>query len=103
MHPVYQKVAQAVYQFIDLNGEIVPGQVINLFQEKDEQNLVASIFNSDISGIDDKNARAKALNDTIIRIKRYHLDELSRSVQDLGELQKIIRLKSELQNLHISL
>ena len=103
VHPVYQKVAQAVYQSIDLNGEIVPGQVINLFQEKDEQNLVASIFNSDISGIDDKNARAKALNDTIIRIKRYHLDELSRSVQDLGELQKIIRLKSELQNLHISL
>ena len=103
VHPVYQKVAQAVYQSIDLNGEIVPGQVINLFQEKDEQNLVASIFNSDISGIDDKNARSKALNDTIIRIKRYHLDELSRSVQDLGELQKIIRLKSELQNLHISL
>ena len=103
VHPVYQKVAEAVYQSIDLNGEIVPGQVINLFQEKDEQNLVASIFNSDISGIDDKNSRSKALNDTIIRIKRFRLDELSRSVQDLGELQKIIRLKSELQNLHISL
>ena len=103
IHPVYQKVAKAVYDSIDTNGQIVPGQIINLFQEKEEQNLVAAIFNSDITGIDDKNARSKALTDTVVRIKRYHLDEMSRNIQDLGELQKIIRLKSELQNLHISL
>ena len=65
--------------------------------------MVAAIFNSNITGIDDKNARSKALTDTIVRIKRHHLDEKSRNIQDLGELQKIIRLKSELQHLHISL
>ena len=101
--PVYQTVAKAVYESIDLNGQIVPGQIINLFHEKEEQTLVAAIFNSNITGIDDKNARSKALTDTIVRIKRHHLDEKSRNIQDLGELQKIIRLKSELQHLHISL
>lgn len=84
-------------------GRSVPGQIINLFQEKEEQKLVAGIFNSDIAGIDDKNAREKALTETVVRIKRYHLDELSRRTQDLAELQKIIRMKSELQHLHISL
>ena len=103
VHPVYQKVARAVYDSIDSNGQIVPGQIINLFQEKDEQNLVAGIFNSDIAGIEDKNARSKALTETIVRIKRYHLDEMSRSIQDLNTLQNIIRMKSELQNLHILL
>ena len=103
VHPVYQKVAAAVYDSIDSTGQIVPGQIINLFQEKEEQNLVASIFNSNITGIEDKNARAKALTETIVRIKRYRLDEMSRSIQDLSELQKIIRLKSELQHLNISL
>ena len=103
VHPVYQKVAEAVYDSIDSTGQIVPGQIINLFQEKEEQNLVASIFNSNITGIEDKNARAKALTETIVRIKRYRLDEMSRSIQDLSELQKIIRLKSELQHLNISL
>ena len=75
----------------------------NYPHEKEEQTLVAAIFNSNITGIDDKNARSKALTDTIVRIKRHHLDEKSRNIQDLGELQKIIRLKSELQHLHISL
>lgn len=103
VHPVYQKVAQAVYETIDSTGQIVPGQIINLFYEKEEQTLAASIFNSDIAGIEDKNARSKALTETVIRIKRYHLDEMSRGIQDINELQKIIRLKSDLQHLHISL
>ncbi len=103
VHPVYKAVARAVYESIDATGEIVPGKIINHFQEKEEQNLVASIFNSNITGIEDKNGRAKALTETIVRIKKYHLDEMSRSIQDLNELQKIIRLKSELQHLNISL
>ena len=81
----------------------MPGQIINLFQEKEEQNLVAAIFNSDIAGIEDKNAREKALTETVVRIKRHHLDEMSRKIQDLSELQNIIRMKSDLQTLHISL
>lgn len=103
VHPVYQRVCRAVYESIETTGQIVPGQIINLFQEKEEQKLVAAIFNSDIAGIDDKNAREKALTETVVRIKRYHLDELSRRTQDLAELQKIIRMKSDLQHLHISL
>lgn len=103
VHPVYQTVCRAVYEAIETTGQIVPGQIINLFQEKEEQKLVAGIFNSNIAGIEDKNAREKALTETVVRIKRYHLDELSRRTQDLAELQKIIRMKSDLQNLHISL
>lgn len=103
VHPVYQKVCRAVYEAIETAGEIVPGKIISLFQEKEEQNLAAAIFNSDIAGIEDKNAREKALTETVVRIKRYHLDELSRRTQDLADLQKIIRMKSDLQNLHISL
>lgn len=103
VHPVYQTVCRAVYEAIETTGQIVPGQIINLFQEKEEQKLVAGIFNSDIAGIEDKNAREKALTETVVRIKRYHLDELSRRTQNLAELQKIIRMKSDLQNLHISL
>lgn len=103
VHPVYRTVGRAVYESIETTGQIVPGQIINLFQEKEEQKLVAGIFNSDIAGIEDKNAREKALTETVIRIKKYHLEELTRHTQDLGELQKIIRMKSDLQNLHISL
>ena len=103
VHPVYSSVCRAVYESIESTGQIVPGQIINLFQEKEEQNLVAGIFNSDISGIEDKNAKEKALTETILRIKRFHLDEMSRHIKDLGELQKIIHMKSDLQNLHISL
>ena len=103
VHPVYSSVCRAVYESIESTGQIVPGQINKLFQEKEEQNLVAGIFNSDISGIEDKNAKEKALTETILRIKRFHLDEMSRHIKDLGELQKIIHMKSDLQNLHISL
>ena len=103
VHPVYRAVGKAVYEAIETTGQIVPGQVIKIFQVKEEQNLAAGIFNSDIADIQDKNAREKALTETVVRIKRYHLDEMSRKIQDLSELQKIIRMKSDLQNLHISL
>ncbi len=103
VHPVYQSVCRAVYESIESTGQIIPGQIINLFQEKEEQKLVAGIFNSHIAGIEDKNSREKALTETVVRIKRHHLDEMSRKIQDLSELQKIIKLKSDLQNLHISL
>ena len=93
VHPVYQSVCRAVYESIESTGQIIPGQIINLFQEKEEQKLVAGIFNSHIGGIEDKNSREKALTETVVRIKRHHLDEMSRKIQDLSELQKIIKLK----------
>lgn len=41
------------------------------------KSLSQAFFNSDIAGIEDKNAREKALTETVIRIKKYHLEELT--------------------------
>ena len=45
----------------------------------------------------------KAFSETIKKIKRYSLEEKSKKATDIKELQDIIRQKSELAGLQISL
>ena len=47
--------------------------------------------------------KEKALNETVIRIKRNSLEESSRKAADIKELQEIIQEQKKLDFLHISL
>ena len=47
--------------------------------------------------------KEKALNETVIRIKRNSLEERSRKAADIKELQEIIQEQKKLDFLHISL
>lgn len=74
-------------------GKVMPARIINLFEDKDEQAKVAELFNTTIHEDEDKLIHEKAVNDTVIRILRHSLDMRSRQVQDIKELQDIIRQK----------
>ncbi len=69
VHPVYQSVCRAVYESIESTGQIIPGQIINLFQEKEEQKLVAGIFNSHIGGLRIKIPEKKLLQKPLCELK----------------------------------
>ena len=76
---------------------------MNQFEDKEEHNIVASLFNTNIYDNEDKNAKEKALNEAVIKIKKSSIDHMSKNAKDLETLQAMIKARAVLQTLHISL
>lgn len=101
--PLYYKVADMLYKQFEQTGTVTPAKIINQFESKEEQNEVASLFNSGFREEMNLLDKEKALNETVLRIKKYSLDNASKNVKDLSELQQLIKEQAKLQKLHISL
>lgn len=101
--PAYHKAAKLLFDEYSASGTVTPAKIMNQFDDKDEHNLVASLFNTTIFDNSDKNAKEKALNEAVIKIKRNSIDHMSKNAKDLQTLQAVIKAKANLQTLHISL
>ncbi len=103
LDPLYHKVATMLFEQYATTGQVVPAKIINHFESVEEQNEVASLFNTSIGEDLSVQEREKALNETIMKIKKNSLDNASRTVTDIKKLQEIIKEQANLQKLHISL
>lgn len=101
--PLYERVAELLFGQFESGDTVMPARIINDFTESEEQNLVAEIFHTPFQNEMSRQEKEKAFNELIKRIKEFCLEEEGRVVTDVSELQKLIREKSELQKLHISL
>lgn len=100
--PLYKKTAGLLFEQIR-SGEVKPAKIINHFQNEDEHKEAASLFNALLSQEWTKEEKEKALNDTVIRIKKNSLEQLARTTQDIKVMQDFARWKTKLQKLHISI
>lgn len=101
--PLYHTVASMLFAQYRETRQVTPAKIINHFESKEEQNEVASLFNTNITENLNVQEREKALNETIYRIRKNSLDNASRTVTDIKRLQEIIKEQADLQKLHISL
>lgn len=100
---MYHKAAELLFQQFEQTGKVLPAAILNQYESKEEQNEIAELFNTGIKGDMNQAEKEKALNDMIIKIKKYSLDYDSRRVTDVLQLQDIIKQQANLQKLHISL
>ncbi|BBF45301.1 DNA primase [Lachnospiraceae bacterium KM106-2] len=103
IEPLYHSVAKMLFEQYEATHEVIPAKIINFFESKEEQNEVASLFNTSLQEEMNEAEREKALNETVYRIKKHSLDYASKNVTSIDELQQIIKEQSDLQKLHISL
>ena len=99
----YRQVAGMMYEQFQNEGAVRPAVIISRFQSREDQSLVAGIFNKELQEITRDEEQKKALNEVIRSIKKYSLDYRSRRVTDLKELQELIEEKKRLQTLQIKL
>ncbi len=103
---LYKTVATLLYkQYAD--GKVQPAQIMNHFTDEEEHRQVASLFHTSIKDLNTKKEQEKALEETILRIKRHSIEEATRKVDptDMAALQELMKAKKnlqELKNLHIS-
>lgn len=98
----YHQVAEMIFEQYNTMNKVEPASIISRFQSKEEQSLVASLFNKELKAISRDTEQQKALNEVIRSIKKHSLEERSRKVTDMKDLQQLILEKRQLQTLHIT-
>ncbi len=104
---LYRQVAELLYDQYE-EGELNPAKVMNHFTDEGEHREVASLFHTKIQELTTKEEQEKALKETIIRVKNYHIEYATKQLEptDIVGLQKLMQAKKalqDLQKLHISI
>lgn len=101
---LYRTVVEMLYKQKE-QGKIKPAEIISHFADSENQGEIASLFHAELKQIEKKEELAKALTETIIKVKEHsyqvQIDEMDKN--DIMAWQKILQEKSKLQRLHISL
>lgn len=101
---LYQTVAKELYDQLD-RGDLEPARIIGHFEEVEDQNKVASMFQTSFGSKIENDEKKKAITDLILKIKEHSIERQAGQITDLNELQKLVQQKKMLQgavNLHIS-
>lgn len=105
--PIYRQVAGMLFDQY-YKGELNPARIISCFSEEEQQKEVAALFNAHLKSVEGKAEREKALNETIVRVKKASLDYRREHLDptDMVGLQRIINDQKQLDQmskLHISI
>lgn len=105
---LYHRVAELLFKQFEDAGNVNPAMIISKFENQEEQQEVAGLFNARIHEVETKSDMEKAIKETIIRIKdnsiKYRSDHLDPT--DLAGLMKVVEEKralEQLEKLHISI
>ena len=85
-------------------GNVNPAEILNHFINDDEEyREAAALFNASLEDSLDNEEQKKAFAETVYKVKKNSLDNLSRNATDISGLQKILEAQAALKKLHISL
>ncbi|WP_455057135.1 DNA primase [Jutongia sp.] len=101
---LYRTVAKELYDQLN-RGDLEPARIIGHFEEVEDQNKVASMFQTSFGSKIENDEKKKAITDLILKIKEHSIERQAGQITDLNELQKLVQQKKMLQgavNLHIS-
>ena len=101
---LYRTVAKELYEQME-KDELEPARIIGHFTEVEEQNKVASMFQTSFGSEIQNDEKKKAITDLILKIKEHSIERQAGEITDLNELQKLVQQKKMLQGavkLHIS-
>lgn len=100
----YKTIASIVFEQYNSEHSINPARIINIFEEAEAQRKAAGIINNSMPVEEfDRQERERVLNELLKRIKQQSLDHFARNAKSTDDLKKVLDLKTDLQNMHISL
>lgn len=102
IEPLYNRVANMLFEQLR-DGIVNPAKILNNFTEEEEHRQAAELFNTSLREEMSVQEKEKALNDTVIKVKKNSLDSISKTATDIKILQGIIQEQKKLQKIHITL
>lgn len=103
---LYRKVAERLFTDMD-EGSFNPAGIISTFEDEDEQQAAAELFNTSLPELGTRQEREKAFHDILFSVKKNSYEYFSaRLGSDVNALNQVIAGKKALEELaktHISL
>lgn len=62
-------------------GELNPARIISSFEDSEDQNKAASLFNARLKRLETKEEQEKAVSETLRKVKKYSLDERAETIR----------------------
>ncbi|MCR5666853.1 MAG: DNA primase [Eubacterium sp.] len=97
---LYRKVAGMLYEQ-KAEGHVRPADIVSHFQNEEEQRQIGELFHTELTAVESKEDRQKALKELVIKIKKGNIDQMSTGEQsaDMNNLMEIIKKEQELEQL----
>lgn len=99
---LYRRIAQKLFAQAK-TGYVNAAEILNHFLEEDDYEEAAKVFHTRLKEQLGGQQKEQAFRETVVKIKKHSLDQASRNVTDIKELQKVLEEQKKLDNLHISL
>jgi DNA primase len=98
---VYRQVAEEVYKQIAESGAVNPARIVSMFQEEEQQRLVAAIFNTTVGELSSDSDKEKALRETVLRVKKNSMEQDRKNLDpsDIDALTRIVENKKLLEKM----
>jgi DNA primase len=84
-------------------GKPNPASIMDQFTDEDEHTKVAALFVSPISHELEHDELERAINDSVLKIKKDSLERKAANAKDINELQDLMKQQKELEKVHIKL
>lgn len=102
IEPYFRKLAKKIYELCDKRSNIYPAELINYFENSEEQRVITEIFAIPIE-YSSVSELEKALNDQIKLILKTRIDIEIKQPNDIQQMQKLIEDKLNVDKLNITL
>lgn len=97
---LYNKVAERLFSDLE-NNCVNPASIVNMFEEEEEQAVVAAIFNTSLEQVEERSERERALSDLVYSVKKYSCEAFASKdglsvedmMQDLENRKSLEKLK----------
>jgi len=103
---VNRKVAAALFKQLE-TGELDPAAIMDIFEDGEDKDMVARLFNSKYGDIETKSDREKYITDLVVKMKMHLMDAAKDNAADGQDPLKMAleqrKLKDELKKLRITL
>lgn len=107
---IYQTVADILYRQYE-DGNVNPSSIINHFTNEEEHSEVASLFHTNINGVDEESSASvlsKAIKETIIKVKTATINKATKEMdptcmESLVQLMNNKKALEELKKIEITL
>lgn len=94
---IYRNVAALLFEQLEM-GKIDPASILDKFNEEDEQNEVAKIFNTPLDYTETVSEMERALKELLVNVRTNSIENLSGENAD-DEITQMIKIKKETEQI----
>ena len=98
----YINVAKKFWEQMEA-GKPNPASIMDQFTDEEEHKKVAALFVSPINHELEHDELERAINDSVLKIKKESLERQAANAKDISELQDLMKQQKELEKVHIKL